>query len=214
MRKLLTAFSSEREYKGWSRTRLYGSRRLSTRESISALACGPLRMPAAIGAPALCAGAQRAQRARCWRNVWYARDTVDRAAYLVGLNGRRDLGGLERLVLQSFWLIEAGLHRGRVHAMTVRLGWRTARVRYNPCTGCQHHHDRRWASGRASLEQERSAGRPWRCHAYGSRSSPLLSRRRHSVSWPTEETPHGNLVRRGLPYCPLVAGHAPRHALL
>jgi hypothetical protein len=64
MRKRLTAFSSDRGYKGWSRTRLYGSRRLSTRESISALACGPLRMPAAIGAPAHDAGAQRAQRAR------------------------------------------------------------------------------------------------------------------------------------------------------
>jgi hypothetical protein len=204
MRQCLTAFSSARGYKGWSRTRLYGSRRLSTRESLYARACGPLRMPAAIGAA----------RAKCWRNVWYARDTVDRAAYLVGLHGRRDLGGLERLVLQSFWLIEAGLHRRRVHAMTVRLGCRTARVRYNSWTGCQHHHDRRWASGRASLEQERSAGRPWRCHACGSRSSPLLSRRRHRVSWPTEETPHGNLVRRGPPYCPRDAGHGPRHALL
>ena len=89
-------------------------------------------MPAVIGASAHNAGTQRAKRERCWRNVWYTRNTVDRAAYLVGLNGRRDLGGLERLVLQSFWLIAAGLHRGRVHAMTVRLGCRTARMRYNP----------------------------------------------------------------------------------
>jgi hypothetical protein len=73
-----------------------------------------------------------AARERFWRNVWYARDTGDWAAYLVGLDGRRDLGGLERLVLKSFWLIAAGPHRERVHCMTVRLGRRTARVRYNP----------------------------------------------------------------------------------
>src|SRR5262245_57430642 len=55
-------------------------------------------------------------RERCWRNMWYARDTADRATYLVGLDGRRDLGGMERADgwPRAYWLAHrAGWHRPR-----------------------------------------------------------------------------------------------------
>lgn len=49
MMKPLTAFSSERGCKRWQHTRMDGALRISTRESLSAPACGPLHMLGAWG---------------------------------------------------------------------------------------------------------------------------------------------------------------------